>query len=78
MAAKTANPELTAEDAAKHLEHLPTFLTTEEVATLLRVNPSTVCRWRLTGNGPKVTWLSAKIPRYQKADVLNWVRQLVS
>jgi hypothetical protein len=24
-----------------------------------------------------VTWLSAKIPRYQKSDVLSWVHQLV-
>jgi hypothetical protein len=78
MAAKTADSVLTAEDAARQLEHLPAFLTTGEVATLLRVNPSTVCRWRLTGGGPNVTWLSAKIPRYQKTDVLNWVHQLAS
>ena len=68
----------TATDVATQIDHLPTFLTTEEVALLLRVNPSTVCRWRLTGKGPQVTWLSDKIPRYQKADVLGWVRQLVS
>ena len=67
-----------AEDVSAQIEHLPTFLTTEEVADLLRVNRSTVCRWRLAGCGPRVTWLSAKIPRYQKADVISWVRQLVS
>ena len=57
---------------------LPAFLTTDEVAELLRVNPSTVCRWRLSGRGPRVTWLSAKIPRYRKADVLDWVVRLAS
>jgi hypothetical protein len=67
-----------AADVSAQIEHLPTFLTTEEVADLLRVNRSTVCRWRLSGCGPRVTWLSAKIPRYQKTDLLNWVRQLVS
>jgi hypothetical protein len=64
--------------AASDVELLPTFLTTEEVASLLRVNPSTVCRWRLAGSGPRVTWLSAKIPRYQKADVLEWVSHQAS
>ena len=68
---------ISAADASMEIEQLPTFLTTEEVAGLLRVNRSTVCRWRLTGNGPRVTWLSAKIPRYQKSDVLHWVHQLV-
>jgi hypothetical protein len=62
--------------ATTDIDSLPAFLTTEEVAGLLRVNPSTVCRWRLSGRGPRVTWLSAKIPRYQKADVLDWVHQL--
>jgi hypothetical protein len=59
-------------------EQLPQFLTTEEVAALLRVNPSTVCRWRLTGHGPLVTWLSPHIPRYQKAHVLEWVKRIAA
>ena len=68
---------ISAADVSTQIEQLPTFLTTEEVAGLLRVNRSTVCRWRLTGNGPRVTWLSTKIPRYQKSDVLSWVHELV-
>jgi hypothetical protein len=59
-------------------EQLPPFLTTEEVATLLRVNPSTVCRWRLSGKGPIVTWLSPHVPRYQKAHVLEWVKRIAA
>lgn len=50
------------------------YLTTEEVATWLRVAPSTVCRWRLAGRGPRVTWLSPSLPRYRKADVIAWLQ----
>jgi len=50
------------------------YLTTEEVATWLRVAPSTVCRWRLAGRGPRVTWLSPALPRYRKADVIAWLQ----
>jgi hypothetical protein len=28
-----------------------------------------------TGAGPRVTWLTANIPRYQRADVVEWLRQ---
>lgn len=50
------------------------YLTTEEVATWLRVAPSTVCRWRLAGKGPRVTWLSPSLPRYRKADLIAWLQ----
>lgn len=51
------------------------YLTTEEVATWLKVAPSTVCRWRLAGKGPRVTWLSPWLPRYRKADLLAWLQR---
>ncbi|MGF0115454.1 helix-turn-helix transcriptional regulator [Promicromonospora sp. Marseille-Q5078] len=51
------------------------YLTTEEVATWLKVAPSTVCRWRLAGKGPRVTWLSPSLPRYRKADLLAWLQR---
>jgi predicted DNA-binding transcriptional regulator AlpA len=53
----------------------PELLTTAEVAALLRVNRSTVCRWRLNGSGPRVIWLSPSIPRYERQDVLDWLER---
>jgi predicted DNA-binding transcriptional regulator AlpA len=54
---------------------VPELLTTAEVAALLKVNRSTLSRWRSAGAGPRVTWLTANIPRYQRADVVDWLRQ---
>jgi predicted DNA-binding transcriptional regulator AlpA len=54
---------------------VPGLLTTAEVAALLKVNRSTLSRWRSAGAGPRVTWLTANIPRYQRADVVEWLRQ---
>lgn len=54
------------------------YLTTEEVAQWVRVAPSTVCRWRLSGSGPRVTWLSPYLPRYRRADVADWLRRVAS
>ena len=51
------------------------LLTTREVAVLLRVNRSTLSRWRPLGVGPRVTWLSPSIPRYQRSDVLEWLQR---
>ena len=54
---------------------VPEPLTTAEVAALLRVNRSRLSRWRSAGAGPRVTWLTANIPRYQRDDVIEWIRQ---
>jgi predicted DNA-binding transcriptional regulator AlpA len=54
---------------------VPELLTTADVAALLKVNRSTVSRWRSAGAGPRVMWLTATIPRYQRADVVEWLRQ---
>lgn len=51
------------------------LLTSEEVAEWMQVAPSTLCRWRQTGNGPRVIWLSPSIPRYRVSDVLAWVEK---
>jgi hypothetical protein len=51
------------------------LMTTAEVAALLKVNRSTLSRWRSLGIGPRVTWLSPSIPRYQLADVQSWLQR---
>lgn len=52
-----------------------TFMTTAEVAELLRVPPETARFWRHAGRGPK----SFKIPGgrrvlYARADVEEWIK----
>ena len=54
------------------------LLTTAEVADLLSVTPSTLCRWRQQGMGPRVAWLSQSIPRYQLSDVTAWIERATS
>lgn len=62
--------------STKELQNLelPIYLTTAEVATLARVDASTVCRWRQRGEGPRVTWLSPTMPRYLWDDVQKWLK----
>lgn len=54
---------------------LPRLLTTKDVARAVQVSPSTLCRWRHSGEGPRVTWLSPFIPRYRREDVDAWLRK---
>lgn len=63
---------------APRVESPDDYLTTHEVAAWLRVAASTVCRWRLDGKGPRVTWLSPSLPRYRRADVADWLRRVAS
>lgn len=57
---------------------LPSLMTTAQVAAALQVNRSTLSRWRMSGMGPRVTWLSPSIPRYRRADVLRWIESAAS
>src|SRR5918998_2839108 len=57
---------------------LPILMTTTEVAGLLRVDPSTLSKWRSCGQGPRATWLTPSTPRYARADVLAWLRRGVA
>lgn len=57
---------------------LPTLLTSAEVAAWLKVNRSTLSRWRTDGVGPRVTWLSGSIPRSQRDHVIAWLRKVAS
>jgi len=54
---------------------LPQMLSTNQVAQALGVNPSTVCRWRAQGVGPRVYWLGKSCPRYREQDVLEWLER---
>jgi predicted DNA-binding transcriptional regulator AlpA len=54
---------------------LPKMLSTKQVAQALGVNPSTVCRWRAQGVGPRVYWLGKSCPRYREQDVLDWLER---
>jgi predicted DNA-binding transcriptional regulator AlpA len=57
---------------------LTALMTTAEVAKVLQVNRSTLSRWRAAGIGPRVVWLSPSMPRYRRADVVEWLRQLAA
>lgn len=50
------------------------LMTRVEVAELLRVSRPTLSRWASTGEGPPVIWLAPSMPRYNRADVVAWVR----
>lgn len=50
------------------------LITSKEVAALLRVSESTLCRWRDRGDGPP--WLDlAGVPRYSVDDVKMWLSE---
>ena len=52
------------------------MLTSNEVAKALGVCPSTLCRWRAQGIGPRVYWLGVASPRYREDDVLEWLERM--
>ena len=52
------------------------FLMSEEVALWLRVSQATLCRWRQSGCGPRVTWMSRTCPRYRRSDVESWLKKV--
>lgn len=55
---------------------LGTMLTSREVARILKVAPSTLCRWRATGKGPRVYWLGTASPRYSVDDIVEWLERV--
>ena len=57
---------------------LPTLLTSKEVARILNVAPSTLCRWRADGTGPRVYWLGKASPRYCVDDIVEWLERVVA
>lgn len=57
---------------------LPKMLNSTQVAKALGVNPSTLCRWRSQGIGPRVYWLGQATPRYREQDVLDWLERVAA
>ncbi|MEU5162950.1 helix-turn-helix domain-containing protein [Streptomyces sp. NPDC020875] len=53
------------------------WYTTEELAALLRVDPSTLRRWRTARprQGPPHVPLTGRVTLYSAADVERWLRQ---
>jgi excisionase family DNA binding protein len=52
------------------------FWTTEEVAAMLRVNGSTIRRWRLDDVGPQFVKVG-NVYRYPDSVLQEWVRQRI-
>ena len=57
---------------------LPVLMKTAEVAELLQVDASTLCRWRQAGVGPRPTWLTRSMPRYQRHELMAWIERMAS
>ena len=55
---------------------MPVLLTSQEVAQMLRVDRSTLSRWRTQGTGPRVVYLSPGSPRYLEKDVTAWLERV--
>lgn len=60
------------------VRELGELLVSAEVAKWLRVSPATLCRWRQTGDGPRVIWLSKTCPRYRRVDVEAWLTEVAA
>ncbi|WP_308188254.1 helix-turn-helix domain-containing protein [Nocardioides sp. R-C-SC26] len=54
------------------------LLRSAQVANWLSVSKSTLVRWRKSGHGPEVLWLSEDLPRYRTSDVQRWLRSRAS
>jgi predicted DNA-binding transcriptional regulator AlpA len=72
----TGAPPHAAEGAPAGLRTSP-LLTTEEVARLLRVDPSSVRRWRAEQppQGPPFIRLSDRVVHYDAGDLQDWLDQ---
>nr|WP_246017333.1 helix-turn-helix domain-containing protein [Micromonospora pisi] len=62
------------EDEAFNLSAKP-FMSTEELAELLDVDPSTIRRWRTAPpvQGPPFIQISERVVKYATADVQRWL-----
>ena len=59
---------------ARTMETLEPLMTEAEVARLLRIDRSTLCRWRTAGVGPlRPVMVTPTTPRYRRSDVTTLV-----
>lgn len=49
------------------------LLMAAQVAERLQVSAATLCRWRRSGVGPRVVWLTPSMPRYREGDINEWL-----
>ncbi|MBU2606172.1 MAG: helix-turn-helix domain-containing protein [Alphaproteobacteria bacterium] len=53
------------------------LLTESQAATILNLSPRTLRNWRHLGGGPKFVKHSARLIRYRRQDLVEWVNQRV-
>ena len=51
------------------------WLTSREVAHLLRVHEATLAAWRMQGRGPAFTKLARSAVRYRSSDIDAWMSE---
>lgn len=54
------------------------LLTSSEVAKILGVTPSTLCRMRQNGTGPRCVWVTDHAPRYREDDLIAYIESRAS
>lgn len=54
------------------------LLSPAEVARLLGVTTSTLCRLRQEGKGPRFIWVTDHTPRYREDDLLAYIEERAS
>lgn len=74
MSIPEAQPARPTTDGPRH-EDLPTYLTTQELADVVRRPASTVRYWRHTGTGPQGTRVGRSV-LYRRSEVLRWLAAL--
>lgn len=56
------------------MDQLSSYLTTKEVATILRIAPQTLEKARSTGLGPQIPFVKVgRAVRYASDDVAEWI-----
>jgi predicted DNA-binding transcriptional regulator AlpA len=54
------------------------LLTPAQVGKILGVTPSTLCRLRQEGKGPRFVWVTDHTPRYREDELLAYIEERAS